>query len=52
VPVAAVAPAMLFSELEVQKRAHEHERPPILPPPGFEETRAANDGQSKTEVKQ
>ncbi len=36
VPVAAVAPAMLFSELEVQKRAHEHERPPLLPPPGFE----------------
>jgi len=36
VPVAAVAPAMLFSEMEVQKRAHEHERPPILPPPGFE----------------
>jgi TldD protein len=36
VPVAAVAPAMLFSEMEVQKRAHSHERPPILPPPGFE----------------
>jgi len=36
VPVSAVAPAMLFSEMEVQKRAHEHERPPILPPPGFE----------------
>jgi TldD protein len=36
VPVAAVAPAILFSEMEVQKRAHAHERPPILPPPGFE----------------
>jgi len=36
VPVAAVSPAMLFSEMEVQKRAHAHERPPILPPPGFE----------------
>ena len=36
VPVSAVAPAMLFSEMEVQKRAHSHERPPILPPPGFE----------------
>ena len=36
VPVSAVAPAMLFSEMEVQKRAHEHDRPPILPPPGFE----------------
>lgn len=36
VPVSAAAPAMLFSELEVQKRAHSHTRPPILPPPGFE----------------
>ena len=36
VPVAAAAPAMLFSEVEVQKRAHSHTRPPILPPPGFE----------------
>jgi predicted Zn-dependent protease len=42
VPVSAVAPAMLFSEMEVQKRAHSHERPPILPPPGFE-TRTATD---------
>ena len=37
VPVAAVAPSMLFSEMEVQKRAHQHERPPLLPPPGFED---------------
>ncbi|MGA2097580.1 MAG: metallopeptidase TldD-related protein [Candidatus Acidiferrum sp.] len=44
VPVSAVAPAMLFSEMEVQKRQHSHDRPPILPPPGFEE--------SKPEVKQ
>ena len=36
VPVSAVAPAMLFSEMEVQKRGHEHDRPPILPPPGYE----------------
>lgn len=36
VPVAAAAPAMLFSELEVQKRRRGTERPPILPPPGFE----------------
>jgi predicted Zn-dependent protease len=34
VPVSAVAPAMLFSEMEVQKRAHGRERPPILPAPG------------------
>jgi TldD protein len=43
VPVAAVAPAMLFSEMEVQKRGHEHERPPLLPPPGFEDTAASKD---------
>ncbi len=36
VPVAAVAPAMLFSEMEVQKRAKGTQRPPLLPPPGFE----------------
>ncbi len=34
VPVSAVAPAMLFSEMEVQKRAHEHERPPFCRRPG------------------
>jgi TldD protein len=33
VPVAAAAPAMLFSEIEVQKRAHSLNRPPILPAP-------------------
>jgi TldD protein len=36
VPVAAAAPAMLFSEIEVQKRRKGTERPPILPPPGLE----------------
>jgi TldD protein len=52
VPVAAVAPAMLFSEMEVQKRGHSHERPPILPPPGFENTMTtAQSEQSITEVK-
>ena len=45
VPVSAVAPAMLFSEIEVQKQAHSLNRPPILPPPGFETTVApANSG--------
>jgi predicted Zn-dependent protease len=33
VPVAAAAPAMLFSEIEVQKRAHSLNRLPILPAP-------------------
>jgi hypothetical protein len=45
---------MLFSELEVQKRAHEHERPPLLPPPGFENGSAAVDrsaAEAKPEVK-
>jgi predicted Zn-dependent protease len=52
VPVSAVAPAMLFSEMEVQKRGHLHERPPILPPPGFENTMTTAQGAlSKTEVK-
>jgi TldD protein len=37
VPVSASAPAMLFSEMEVQKRSASRERPPILPAPGFEE---------------
>jgi predicted Zn-dependent protease len=36
VPVSAAAPAMLFSEIEVQKRQHSLNRPPILPPPGFD----------------
>ncbi len=61
VPVAAVAPAIIFSEMEVQKRAHAHERPPILPPPGFEGTpvgaaavaaQTAPDASAKPEVKQ
>ena len=33
IPVSAAAPAMLFSEIEVQKRAHALNRPPILAPP-------------------
>jgi predicted Zn-dependent protease len=50
VPVSAVAPAMLFSEMEVQKRAHEHDRPPILPPPGFENLPAKQTVQAKAGV--
>jgi predicted Zn-dependent protease len=33
VPVAAASPAILFSEIEVQKRKQGQDRPPILPPP-------------------
>jgi len=36
VPVAAAAPAMLFSEIEVQKRRKGTERPPLLAPPGVQ----------------
>jgi TldD protein len=41
VPVAAAAPDMLFTEIEVQKRRRGSERPPILPPPGFESAASA-----------
>jgi len=45
VPVSASAPAMLFSEMEVQKKAHGRDRPPILPPPNATKTTAgANSG--------
>src|SRR5258706_7984438 len=36
VPVSAVAPAMLFSGMEVQKRAHGGERAPVLPASGLD----------------
>jgi predicted Zn-dependent protease len=51
VPVSAVAPAMLFSEMEVQKRQHSHDRPPILPAPGFEDAAPRKDARAKPEVK-
>src|SRR5579859_1451562 len=50
VPVAAAAPAMLFSEIEVQKVSQGHERPPLLPPPGVEKAEVANQQSSKPEV--
>ena len=33
VPVAAVSPAILTTQIEVQKKAKASDRPPILPPP-------------------
>lgn len=33
VPVAAVAPALLVSEIEIQKKEHSVDRPPLLPRP-------------------
>jgi predicted Zn-dependent protease len=46
VPVSAASPAMLFSDIEVQKRAHSLNRPPILPPPGFETSESAQPAKS------
>jgi predicted Zn-dependent protease len=48
VPVAAAAPAMLFSEIEVQKRAHSLNRPPTLPAP----TEEGADSTKGSEAKQ
>ena len=36
VPVSAVSPAILMSELEVQKKETSTDRPPILPPPAHD----------------
>lgn len=37
VPVAAIAPPMLVSEIETQRQAQGTSRPPILPPPAFDD---------------
>jgi hypothetical protein len=47
VPVAAAAPAMLFSEIEVQKRAHSLNRPPTLPAPPGEGADSTKDSGAK-----
>jgi hypothetical protein len=33
VPVSAVSPALLVSEIEIQKKDHSQDRPPLLSPP-------------------
>ena len=38
IPVSAIAPAMLVSEIETQRLAQGNNRPPILPPPPSEST--------------
>ncbi len=40
IPVSAVAPAMLVSEIETQRQAQGTARPPIVPPPPIEEKQA------------
>lgn len=44
IPVSAVAPAMLVSEIETQRQAQGTARPPILPPPGADSTSASGKG--------
>ncbi len=51
VPVSAIAPAMLFSEMEVQKQAHGRDRPPLLPPPGIDEQADNKTAASRPAVK-
>ncbi|HEY3295723.1 MAG TPA: metallopeptidase TldD-related protein [bacterium] len=36
VPVSAISPSVLVSEIEVEKKQKEQEKPPILPPPGHD----------------
>jgi len=45
VPVAAAAPALLISEMEVQKKQSSTDRPPILPHPKHDPQAAAPGGQ-------
>jgi TldD protein len=44
VPVAAASPAILTSELEVQKKESSTDRPPILPAPAHDTMHASNGG--------
>jgi TldD protein len=44
IPVSAVAPAMLVSEIETQRQAQGTARPPILPPPGADATPTTGKG--------
>jgi predicted Zn-dependent protease len=40
VPVSAVSPAILVSEIEIEKKAKSNDRPPLLPPPTTLENKA------------
>jgi predicted Zn-dependent protease len=45
VPVSAVSPSILVSEIEVQKKAKSQEKPPILPPPPTKSVQARKGGE-------
>ncbi|MDP1917052.1 MAG: metallopeptidase TldD-related protein [Myxococcales bacterium] len=44
VPVSAIAPSLLISDLEVERKAKGHERAPLLAPPPLSETKASKGG--------
>ncbi len=47
IPVSAVAPAMLVSEIETQRQSQGNTRPPIVPPPGAPQKGASAVGVGK-----
>ena len=47
VPVSAASPAILTSELEVQKKQSATDRPPILPPPSHDTVKTIKPGGSR-----
>ncbi len=47
VPVSAASPAILTSELEVQKKQSATDRPPILPPPSHDTVKTVKSGGSR-----
>jgi TldD protein len=50
IPVSAVAPAMLVSEIETQRQAQGTSRPPIVPPPGVAADSANAQGTSRPPI--
>ena len=46
VPVSAVSPSILVSQIEVEKRRRDQDKPPILPPP-IAELREKKDGRRR-----
>ncbi len=47
IPVSAVAPAMLVSEIETQRQAQGNARPPILPPPAIASAHTTGKGEAQ-----
>jgi TldD protein len=49
VPVSAIAPALLTTEIELQRASQARERTPILPPPWAEQEELEGQGPSQVE---